>query len=557
MSNTNKRLFARRWVQVVLIFAAIGVIATAVLFRYAGDFKRGLEEKARQQVVAYLEEHFESDAQFQSIRFRLPPVSALNLFLKRGRGVIATVEGNGLLLRRRVHPDLPPLFKLAKFQFDIDVGMLLVPNVNVARLQVEGMEINIPPKERRTPMKKPDGSGKFDVVISEIIAKNAVLMILPRDSRKPPLRFDIDRVRLTDAGRDKAMEYQATLTNPRPPGLIQSAGTFGPWNADEPSDTNLSGAYQFDHADLGIFKGISGILFSTGKFEGSLGEINVHGEARVPEFALKSAGNKVPLATTFEALVDGTNGDTVLKPVNAKLGNTAFVTSGAIIKHEEFGKRVITLAVRMPHGDMRDLLRLAMKGEPFMSGTIRLNSKIAIPPQSIQVREKLQLDGTFVVEKGLFARDAIQDKVDELSRRGQGKPKNNSIDNVISNMRGQFVMREGTIAFSPVSFDVPGAAVNLTGTYDLSEDQVDFHGQLRLDAKVSQTLTGWKRWVAKPLDPFFSKDGAGTLLKIQVVGSGSHPNFGLDHRRSDATSDQKHDDRPASSRNPDNNKAER
>jgi hypothetical protein len=91
-------------------------------------------------------------------------------------------------------------------------------------------------------------------------------------------------------------------------------------------------------------------------------------------------------------------------------------------------------------------------------------------------------------------------------------------------------MQNQKIELSNLTFDVPGAAVSLAGLYDLDADKLDFHGELRLDAKVSQTLTGWKRWAAKPLDPFFSKDGAGTLLKIQITGDSSNPQFGLDHK---------------------------
>jgi hypothetical protein len=61
------------------------------------------------------------------------------------------------------------------------------------------------------------------------------------------------------------------------------------------------------------------------------------------------------------------------------------------------------------------------------------------------------------------------------------------------------------------------------------DDILDFHGDLKLRAKVSETLTGWKRWLAKPIDPLFHKNGAGTFLKIQVVGSAKSPDFGLDH----------------------------
>jgi hypothetical protein len=75
---------------------------------------------------------------------------------------------------------------------------------------------------------------------------------------------------------------------------------------------------------------------------------------------------------------------------------------------------------------------------------------------------------------------------------------------------------------------VPGAAVSIHGTYDLAHDTLDFHGALKLQAKLSDTMTGWKRWVLKPVDPFFAKNGAGTFVKIKIERDARHPKFGLD-----------------------------
>jgi hypothetical protein len=78
---------------------------------------------------------------------------------------------------------------------------------------------------------------------------------------------------------------------------------------------------------------------------------------------------------------------------------------------------------------------------------------------------------------------------------------------------------------------VPGAGVDLSGNYNLDADEIDFHGSLKLKAKVSETMTGWKRWALKPVDPFFSKQGNGTLLRIQVVGTSKEPKFGRDRQK--------------------------
>jgi hypothetical protein len=234
------------------------------------------------------------------------------------------------------------------------------------------------------------------------------------------------------------------------------------------------------------------------------------------------------LSTRFEVLVDGTNGNTVLKPVFVKLGTTSFTTSGTIIKQHGELRRVISLDVSMPKGNVQDLLRLTMRDEPFMSGRIALKTTMNIPPLTGTVREKLLLDGRFEITDGKLLNSDIQEKLDVLSRRGQGQPKNQTIDEVVSLMGGSFRLEDEVISFSALSFAVPGAAIDLAGDYGMAENVLDFHGTLRLDAKISETMTGWKHWVLKPVDPFFQKEGAGTLLHIKVAGTSKEPQFGLD-----------------------------
>jgi hypothetical protein len=366
------------------------------------------------------------------------------------------------------------------------------------------------------------------VLLQEVRIRNAEFVMLPRDRAKKPLTFKIHQLNLQSAGTGVPMKYDARLTNPTPPGEIHSEGVFGPWQSEEPGDTPLSGDYQFDHADLGVFHGIAGILSSRGRFEGELDTITARGEATVPDFRLKRSANRVPLKAKFEVQVDGTNGDTTLKPVTATLGATYFTTSGVVFKHEGDTHRQIHLNVNMPNGRMRDVLLLAMKDSPFMEGKLQLKTSLEIPPLTGKVVQKLRLNGEFVVNDGHFLRSTIQDQIDSLSRRGQGQPKNQEIDEVISTMTGKFQLEDQVIAFQNLTFGVSGADVRLNGSYSLAEDSLDFHGALKLQAKVSQTMSGWKHWVLKPVDPFFSKNGAGTYLKIKVAGNAKAPKFGLD-----------------------------
>ena len=73
----------------------------------------------------------------------------------------------------------------------------------------------------------------------------------------------------------------------------------------------------------------------------------------------------------------------------------------------------------------------------------------------------------------------------------------------------------------------------MTGEYGLDGQTFDFRGEARLDAKLSQMTTGWKSILLKPVDPFFSKNGAGTEVPIRITGTESEPHFGLDFGHKD------------------------
>jgi hypothetical protein len=520
----------KRWL--IGIGSAVGILIIGLLIA-AAVIARRLEPYVRQQAIEYLQKRFNSDVTIAALHLHLPNTSPVRLMITRGRGALGRVDGSDIVLRPRGQPG-PPLFAMKKFSFNVDLATLFASPKHVPNVTLDGMEINVPPKGERPDLGGGSGQSSAshsNVIIDHILVNGARLTILPKDPTKKPLRFDIARLHLDSAGLNSAMKYNAELTNPKPPGQIHSTGVFGPWSTNEPGDTPLKGDYRFEHADLGVFHGIAGILESQGRFEGTLDSITARGQAYVPDFRLTMAGHPVPLRTSFEVLVDGTNGNTVLKPVTARLGTTDFTTSGAILRHEGERRRSIRLKVSMLHGNMRDLLTLAMKEPPLMEGEILLNTLIDIPPLSGKVRQKLNLDGRFDITNARFLRPKIQEAVDNFSRRAQGKPEDPSIDRVESGMAGDFVLDDEVISFRTLRFVLPGASINLAGAYNLRADTLDFKGLLRLRAKLSQTMTGWKRWALKPMDPFFAKAGAGTLLHIKVEGSSDDPQFGLDLSR--------------------------
>jgi hypothetical protein len=325
------------------------------------------------------------------------------------------------------------------------------------------------------------------------------------------------------------MSFEAILQNAKPPGEIHSTGKFGPWEPQQPADTPVSGQYSLRNANLAVFKGISGILSSDGTYEGVLDRINVQGQTDTPDFTVRISGQPVDLKTQFKAVVDGTDGNTYLDPVNGQFGHSSVVARGSIAGEPGKKGKTVALDATVNNGRLEDMLRLGVKSNsPGMTGAISFHSKIVIPPGDIDIAEKLQLEGAFEVAKAQFSKLNVQEKINSMSHRGQGDPEESPDVSVASGFGGRFNLDKGIITFSKLSFRIPGVQVALNGTYGMLDQGLDLHGTASLEAKLSQTTTGFKSFLLKALDPFFSKKNAGTVLPIKIGGTASSPSFGLD-----------------------------
>ena len=459
------------------------------------------------------------------------------------------VSGGGLRLYPNQLDMSEPLFAIDQFYFRTNWRGLLHAPMNVDKVYLRGMRIHIPPKDQRHDMphlNQKGGNGSIKIFVDQIQIDNAALVLGTNKPGKVPLDFEISHITLQSVGAGQPMKFHAILTNPKPIGDIDSTGLFGPFNADSPGDSPVSGRYNFSHADLNTIKGIGGTLSSTGNYGGQLNNIVVDGETDTPNFSVDSGNHPMSLHTKFHAIVDGTNGDTYLQPVDAQLAHSHILASGDVVRAPQGGHN-ITLDVTVDRARIEDMLKLAVKTmPPIMEGGLKLKTKFFLPPGKDSVSAKLHLKGTFQITNATFSNDKIQAKVDELSLRSQNRAKEakdidkQNPDTIESQMTGQFELGDSKLTFSDLKYNVPGADIDLQGIYSLDGNQFDFHGKARLKAKVSQLTTGWKSVLLKPVDPFFSKNGAGTEVPIKITGTRSDPQFGLDFHHKDK--DTKKDD---------------
>lgn len=500
----------------LIIIAAVGVVTLG---------HKPLMAYAQRALVRVVKERFGSDVEFSSFTISVFPR--------------VHIVGTGLVLRIKGSTDVPPMIQVGKFQLDGNFSQVIRRIPEFETLRLDGLVIQIPPNNTSREVQEPENQTHFPIkfTVDEIYSKDAELYILGPASDKPNLTFDIHELRMKHFQPDGPAPFSATLSNPKPVGEIKTNGQFGPWNVDEPGLTPVKGEFEFSHADLATFHGISGILSSKGKYEGVLQYIAVQGKTETPDFSLEVSGHPLSLNTEYDAVVDGTNGNTTLKSVHVRFLHTSLVASGTIAKDPGAADRVIMLDVYSESARVEDLLHLAVKSStPVLVGSANLKTKFNLRlHRGLNTFARLEMAGGFGVGGAQFTSKSVQGKINTLSRRGQGEPNSTDDSPAVSELKGEFTLKHGVINFSQLSFSVQGAAIHLAGSYGLEDEALDFHGTLRLQAKLSQTTTGIKSFLLKLVDPMFEKDGAGAVVPILIGGTRTDPSFGVDLHRIKAT----------------------
>lgn len=500
-----------------LLFALIvvGTIGLVALLTVPAPIEIWLQNR----ILLALREHYQSDVQLQNLRVTLIP------------DFRATADN--FVLPNRGDGSLPPLITVKHVAVKAGFFELLRSPIHLSWVKLDGLQINVPPKRPGVPIHEPKRQMHLaNFVIDQVDADGTELYVLRKDPKKEPMQFDIRKLTLRSAGVGEPMKFQAELSNPTPPGFIETSGSFGPLNLGEPSSTKVAGHYIFQHADLSVFNGLSGILSSTGDYDGTLHNIAVDGTTDVPNFQLDSGGHPVHLTTQFHAVVDGTNGNTYLQPVKAHFLKSSVITKGEVTGNLGQKGKTILLDVDIHDARVQDVLALASRSEPAaVTGKLQLQARLTLPPGKQPVLQRMLMNGQFGLTDALFSDSKVSQAIVQLSRKGQGKPDDRRIDDIVAEFTGDFQLRKTDLSLSRFQFVIPGAAVQLEGSYGLRSEQVNFVGDVRLHATVSQTMTGAGRWALVPFDPIFMKHGAGTYLPVGITGTREQPHIRLDWKK--------------------------
>jgi hypothetical protein len=512
-SNGRRRRFAIIGV-LVLAVAAIGLTVLARHWPFS-----------RQRVAEALQDDFHGTVTFTRFRSTIFPHP----------GCVA--EG-AILVRAAAPADSPPFASAQKLVIRAHYLDFLLRPGYVSHIDVEGLQIHIPPRGSM-PAEQPNQSPS-STRVGEVVANNALLEVARKTAK--PLRFEIHSLTLNSLSRKDGFNYDVVFLNAIPPGEIQSRGHFGPWNSADPGQTPVSGTYRFEHAYLGVFSGIDGVLTSHDNFHGSLAQVEAHGSVEIPDFKVRRAARSSPIETKYDSFVDALSGDVRLERVESKIAKTNVLARGSIEGKAGVRGKVTSLDLNASKGRIQDILRLFIK-EPRspITGIASFRAHATVPPEGRPFEQEVVLVGDFGIDEGRFTRPKTQKEIDNLSERARGKKvddkdkeneKGDDDDDpsrAIADLRGHVELRNGVATLTNISFSVPGAIAYMHGAFNLLNQRIDFHGVLKTDAEFSKVGGGGIKSVfLKPFDAIFKGKPKGAEIPIKLTGTYSHPQPGLE-----------------------------
>jgi len=370
-----------------------------------------------------------------------------------------------------------------------------------------------------------------DMLIEELRVENAVLEVASAGGQRP-LTFQIHRAVFRNLNRKSTVPFEVAVRIPLPPGEVNAGGWIGPVQEKNFRGTPISGFYNLQQADLGVFQALRGQLSSRGEFSGDLERLDVSGSTESPDFEVRASRHRLRLSTEFRGVLDLKSGDLALPTLRAKLGNTDMDAHARIHGRP----RTVELSVTQGKGEIQDLIQLFSKApQSPVTGPVTFHAVAVLPSERRPFKERVQLTGDFNIDPARFSSPNTQKHVDQLSERARGKKDKNKdhdadddssgFERVITGLQGHVTLKNGTATFSEISFHVPGAEADMKGTYSLMDKQVNLHGKMRMQATVSQATTGAKSVFLKMLDPMFKKKGAGSEVSVAMTGTYGHARF--------------------------------
>lgn len=375
------------------------------------------------------------------------------------------------------------------------------------------------------------GSGSsFDV--SKLVAEDGLVEILSSDPGRQAFRLSIHSLVLTDLGGAHS-GFRVTARAERPPSEFWAEGRLGRFSSKSLKATPVSGRYTVSNADLRVFGGISGVLSSSGKIDGTLGRVEWNGTAVVPDFQVGGTGHKVRLQSAYTIFLDTSDATTDLRNIRASFGRSTFLAEGRLSQDPSARGKTLRVSAKMDQGRIDDLLWLVSgESRPAMTGNLRFNASLELPPAPPEFLRRLVLRGDVEITRALFTNPNTQLPLNYLSESAQGMNKRQeraSARQIAGVIRGRVDDSDGVARVTNVRYSVPGVNASLDGKFNIIDKAINFRGVLATQGKLGDGATGLKSVFLTIARPFLGihHQGKTTTLLFAIRGSSSHPVLSL------------------------------
>jgi hypothetical protein len=439
-----------------------------------------------------------------------------------------------ITLQRETAPNLPPLGSIDSVLVQGTWGDLLTMRKRVRQVDITGMRIVVPAlgsKENHEDF-PPGSSASFggpSAVVEVLRVHDSLLDIMRKDGSR--YSFPIRLLTVRNLQKGQALGYSVDMRNAKPTGHIFSTGSFGPLNAQNIGATPLSGDFTFASVNLHDIGDIGGTLNSMGHFQGVLADIEADATSYTPDFAV-GGGKATPFTTAIRCAINGVNGDVTIRDVDAKTAATTIHVQGGIMG----SPKVIDVDIGVVDGRVQDVLRPFLKGKVPVAGVVWLHghAHVDAPGNGLKFLDRLRVEGSFDVPAERLTDRATEQKLSAFSERAQGvktlksgagsdnqassETASDADADVLSSLGGRVQIRKGVLSTQRIELQMPGAAVDVRGSFNLRDRTVDLVGNVRMQTDISHATTGFKSMLLKPLIPFFKKKQAGAVIPIAVTG---------------------------------------
>ncbi|HZZ37675.1 MAG TPA: AsmA-like C-terminal region-containing protein [Acidobacteriaceae bacterium] len=423
---------------------------------------------------------------------------------------------------------IPPLATIDRMQVEGHWTTLLFHPHRLNLILLEGLHVQIPPPETKARGMDFDGgvisTSQSEMQIESIAADGTTLDFLLHG--QPPVRFRFMKLQIHDVEQKKPLQFYLRVNIPEAPGTAVAQGRLGPFRTTSYATTPLAGTYQLLEADLSRLAGVAGHATAAGQFSGTFAQVDVQGNAAIPDFRAASA-HQTRFDSAYRLVVNGNNGDVQIQSADVKSGASTITASGSVAGSPK--KVDVTLATT--NGDVNGLLRIVEEATPTVAGKITFRAAVQYSAGPGPFLKRVHLQGKAALDGIHFVTPEEKEKMDSFSERvSKDAPQDAKGDPpaVMAQAESDTKFDNGMAYFPDIRLRMPGARAHLHGTFNLLDAKVHLTGKVALQRSLPHAETGWKAALLKPLAPFFRHRRAGAVVPIAVTGTARQPRIGED-----------------------------